>query len=172
VDDFFLIAEVKAVFNSNGFLLIESFSDFPERFFNLSCVYLEIFNSRKKFFVENVIETDGKIAVKFKGFDNAEDVRFLLGKKIYVDEEHSVKLSNDTFFIHDLIGSTVFRGDELFGLLKDVITMPANDVYIIKDLNNREVLVPAVKSFIKSFDPVKKILELTSDCDLLYNDED
>lgn len=171
MDDFFLIAEVKAVHGSNGFLLIESYSDFSDRFFNLNSVYLEFFSSRKEFFVENVIEVDGKIAVKFKGFDNAEDVKFLLGKKIYVDKEHSVKLSADTYFIHDLIGSKVYRRGELFGSLEDVMVLSANDVYVIKDINQKKVLVPAVKDYIKSFDPDRKRLELMPDCDLLYDDE-
>jgi len=171
VDDLFLIAEVAEVFNSSGFVLINSFSDFSERFFKLNSVYFEFFNSRKEFFVENVIEVNGNIAIKFKGIDNAEDVKFLIGKKIYVDKNHSVKLSADTYFIHDLIGSKVFKESKFFGILEDVLVMPANDVYVIKDTNQKKVLVPATKQYIKSFDPDSKKLELMPDCDLLYDDE-
>ena len=171
MDDFFLIAEIKAVYGIKGYVLIESFSDFSERFYTLNSVYLELYSSRKEFFVENVTEVDGKLAIKFKGFDNNEDVKFLLGKKIYVDKEHSVKLSDDTYFIHDLIGCEVFQGSKLIGFLEDVMILASNDVYLMKDLDNRKFSVPAIKSYIKSFDPVNKKLELMLDCDLLYDDE-
>ena len=171
MDDFFLIAEVKAVYGSKGFVLIESYSDFSERFFKLNSVYLEFFSSRKEFFVENVMEVGGNFALKFKGFDNNEDVKFLLGKKIYVDKEHSVKLSADTYFIHDLIGSEVFQGSKLIGLLEDVLILHSNDVYVIRDADKKKILIPAIKDYVQSFDPVKKRLELIPDCDLLYDDE-
>jgi 16S rRNA processing protein RimM len=171
VDDLFLVAEVKAVYGSKGFVLIGSYSDFSERFFKLNSVYLEFFSSTKEFFVENVMKVGGNFAIKFKGFDNDEEVKFLLGKKIYVDKEHSIKLSDDTYFIHDLIESEVFQGSKFIGFLEDVLTLQSNDVYIIRDAEKKKILVPAIKDYIESFDPVKKRLELIPDCDLLYDDE-
>jgi 16S rRNA processing protein RimM len=171
VDNFFLIAEIKAVHGSNGLVLIDSYSDFSERFFKLNSVFIDLFGSKKEFFVENVIEVSGRIALKFKNFNSGEDVKILVGKKIFVEEKNSVKLSKDTYFVHDLIGSEVFRNSKLLGVVEDVLAYPANDVYLIKDINQKNLLVPAIKDFIKSFDPLKKRLELVDDCDLLYDDE-
>lgn len=171
MDNFFLIAEIKAVHGSNGLVLIDSFSDFSERFFKLKSVFIELFGLKKEFFVENVIEVGGRIALKFKNFNSAEDVKILIGKRIFVEEKNSIKLSKDTYFVHDLIGSEVFRNSKLIGHVEDVLAYPANDVYLIKDLAKKNIMVPAVKDFIKSFEPGKKILELVDDCDLLYDDE-
>lgn len=171
MDNFFLIAEIKAVHGSNGLVLIDSFSDFSERFFKLKSVFIELFGLKKEFFVENVIEVGGRIALKFKNFNSAEDVRILIGKRIFVEEKNSIKLSKDTYFVHDLIGSEVFRNSKLIGHVEDVLAYPANDVYLIKDLAKKNIMIPAVKDFIKSFEPGKKILELVDDCDLLYDDE-
>jgi len=171
VDDFFLIAEIKAVHSSGGFVLIDSFSDFSERFFKLKSVFIEVFGLKKEFFVENVAEVNGRVALKFKNFDSADDVKILVGTKIFVDEKNSVKLSEDTYFVHDLIGSEVFRNGGFVGHIEDVFAYPANDVYLINDPGQRKIMVPAVKDFIKSFDPAKKKIELVDDCDLLYDDE-
>ena len=171
MNDFFLIAEIKAVHSSSGFVLIDSFSDFTERFFKLKSVFIEVFGLKKEFFVENVIEVSGRIALKFKNFNSAEDVKILVGKQIFVDEKNSVKLSKDTYFVHDLIGSEVYRNSLLIGHIEDVLAYPANDVYLIKDVDQKNFMIPAVKDFIKSFDAVKKRLELVDDCDLLYDDE-
>lgn len=171
MDNFFLIAEIKAVHGSNGLVLIDSFSDFSERFFKLKSVFIELFGLKKEFFVENVIEVGGRIALKFKNFNSAEDVKILIGKRIFVEEKNSIKLSKDTYFVHDLIGSEVFRNSKLIGHVEDVLAYPANDVYLIKDLAKKNIMIPAVKDFIKSFEPGEKKLELVDDCDLLYDDE-
>jgi len=89
-----------------------------------------------------------------------------------VDEEDVVKLPEDVFFVHDLIGSKVYRNNSLFGTVKDVLSFPANDVYVIEGENGEEKLIPAVRSFVESFDPEKKILVLKPGEDLYEDDED
>ena len=171
MDDFFLIAEIKAVYGTDGFVLIDSFSDFSDRFLKLEYVFIEFFGSSKEFIVENIKSINGRYAIKFKGFDSKNSADLLVGKRIYVDNESAVKLSDNTYYIHDLIGSKVYKGSEFIGSLEDVLIMPANDVYLIKDLKGKKILIPAIKDYIKSFDPKTKKLELISDCDLLYDDE-
>ena len=172
MDDYFLIAEIKAVYGSDGYVIIESFSDFSERFSRLKNVFLEFFGNMKEFVVEDSLIKGNKIALKFKGVDSADDAKIFLYKKIFVDQKNSVKLDEDTFFVHDIIGSQVYKESKLFGVVEDVLILPANDVYVVKDLDNRKALVPAVKDFILNFNPVEKRLDLVSNCDLLYDDED
>lgn len=171
MDDLYLIAEIKSAFGTEGFVFIDSYSDFKERFFELKKAFVFIFGNFKELTVEAVREVDDKIALKFLGFNNADDVQSLIDKKLYVDKENVVKLSEDTFFIHDLIGSTVLRNDVNIGIVEDVFVLPANDVLEINN-GNRKILVPIVKDFIQSFDSGKKIIVLKKDCDLLYDDED
>ncbi|MEG8948109.1 ribosome maturation factor RimM [Rosettibacter firmus] len=169
--DLILIAVVRSVFNNEGFVLVDSYSDFNDRFFNLKTVYIEFFGNSKEFIVEKADIIDNNVVLKIKGFDNYEDAALLINKNIYVDIENAVKLDNDTYFIHDLIDSEVYRNGKLLGYLKDVIVLKSNDVYVIKDLEGREILIPAVKDYIKSFDPKEKRLELVEDCDLLYDED-
>ena len=171
-DDLILIAEIKNVHGSNGFITIDSFSDFSNRFYELNSVFIEVFGSMKEFFVENVSEVSGRFALKLKGFNSDEDVKILIGKKIYVDKEHSIKLSDDTYFIHDLIGSEVFRDLKRVGIIKDVVLLPANDIYVVEDEKKNRLLIPAIKDYIKNFDANLKRLELVPGCDLFYDDED
>ncbi len=171
MDDLFLIAEVKAVIGSNGFVLIDSFSDFSERFFKLQNVVIEFFGADKEFFVEDVKRSGDNFALKFKGIDSEDDAKMFLRKKIFIDKKNSVKLSENTFFIHDVIGCKVFRNSEFIGYVKDVLILPANDVYVIENADQKEILLPAVKDYIKEFDSELKTLVLVPDCDLLYDDE-
>ena len=171
MDELFLIAEIKAVHGSNGFVLIDSFSDFSNRFFSLKSVFLEIFGSKKEFFIESVLEVKNRIAIKLKGFDSGDDVQQFIGKKVYVNDEQSVKLSEDTFFIHDLIGSKVFQESVFVGTIIDVLVLPANDVLVVQNEKGKRILVPVIKNYIKDFVVELKRLELVPGCDLLYDDE-
>jgi len=172
VDDFFLIAKILSVSGKEGFLKILSYSDFPERFVRLKNVFIDFFGEKKNFLVEKVKSQSRKsgILLKFKGFDTDKDAQVLVGKDIFVGKNNLVELPEGYFFIHDIIGSEVYRNDEKFGVVKDVLIYPANDVYVIEETGGGEILIPAVKDYIKSFDPEKKILILKPGSGI-YEDE-
>jgi len=172
VNEYFLVAEIKTIFNKNGFLSLISHSDEPERFLSLRKVYIEIFGDMKEFMVEKVVPVKNYFTIKFVNFNSDQDVDFFVGKRIYVDSENLVKLTEDTFFIHDLIDSRVFAEGKPAGILKDVIKLPSNDVYVIHDLSGKEFLVPAVKDYVESFDKINKTLNLKPGYNIFENDED
>ena len=171
MDEYFLIAKIISVSGNDGYVRITSFSDFPERFFELSKVYLEFFDDKKEFFVEDVVKRKKDFFIKFKNFDSADETEILLGKEIYVDSANVVSLPENHYFIHDLVGSKVLRNGEEFGIIKDVLVFPANDVYVIDNFG-KEILIPAVKDFIESFNPEKKILILKPGESFYEDDED
>jgi len=172
VKEYFLIAKIISIYGKNGFVRIKSYSDFPDRFFDLVKVYLDFWGSKKKFVVQKAIKRKDYLALKFKNFDSAQDAAFLVDKEIFINGKNLVQLPEDYHFVHDLVGSKVFRNDVEIGILKDVLKYPANDVYAIESKSGRELLLPAVSEFIKSFDPYKKVLILTPGDNFYENDED
>lgn len=158
--DFYLIAKVVSVFGKQGYVKIKSFSDFPERFSGLKKVYIDFFGDKKVFNVESLVKNKGNLLLRFSNFSTAEDAAILINRDVYVDEENIVELPEFTFFIHDLIGSEVIEEGKSLGTITDVQAFPANDVYVVQEADGKELLIPAVKEIIESFDPVKKILVL------------
>jgi 16S rRNA processing protein RimM len=65
----------------------------------------------------------------------------------------------------------VIRNNEKLGTITDVISYPANDVYIIKNTGGKEILLPAINDLIISFDSTKKVMILKPGGEL-YEDED
>ena len=184
MNEYFLIAKVVSVYekprskqglsgfkpDGEGFVKIFSFSDFPERFFNLKQVYIDFFDEKKEFCIERVERIKDFFLLKFKNFDTNSDASVFVGKEIFVTKENLVKLPENYFFVHDLIDSSVYRNNNYFGKIKDVLSYPANDVYVI-DNNGAEILIPAVQDYIESFDSEKKILVLKPG-EELYDNED
>ncbi|MBU0558331.1 MAG: ribosome maturation factor RimM [Bacteroidetes bacterium] len=171
MDNFFLVAEISSVYNKDGFVSAKVFSDFPERFFNLKNVFVDLFGGLRKLFIEEIEMSGNEILMKFKNFDSQKDVEPLVGNKVYIKSEQSVKLEKDIFFIHDLIGCEILFKNEFFGTLIDVMQFPANDVYVIIDSGGNEVLIPAVKDYIEKIDIVKRRIILIKNLEYFEDDE-
>ena len=101
------------------------------------------------------------VILKFEDFDNMNDVEKFRQCKIFVDREHAVKLSDDEYFVADLLGiNVVDESGKTIGELSDVIETGANDVYIVKNEQGEEILIPAIKDCILEIDINKKIMKV------------
>ena len=71
--------------------------------------------SKERIFSRRWSNQQNKIfTLKFRNFNSDNDVEVLIGREIFVDEANIVKLPENYFFIHDLVGSRVFRNEIIF----------------------------------------------------------
>lgn len=170
--EYILIARIEQTFGKDGFVRLQSFSDFPERFFDLKKVYIDFWGEKKKFYVEDVKDAKGKIIIKFKKFDSLRDSQVLINREVFVDEKDALSLPENHFYVHDLINSEVYMKTERIGVVSDVIKGKGNDVLVILDNEKKEILIPFVLNFIEKFDTAKKKLILNISKDFLEEHED
>lgn len=171
MSEYFLIAKITSIYKKEGFVKTEIYSDYPERFEKLKIVFLDFWGDKKKFIVEKVKEHKNSFLIRFKNFYSERETGVLVGRDIYVDEKTKIELPENNYFVHDLIGSSVFIKDENIGFAKDIIKTPANDVLVINSKDGKEILVPFVLAYIDGIDSVKKLIKL-KDLDLSPDDED
>lgn len=127
-------------------------TDDVNRFKRLKEVILDTGKEQMQLQIEGVKFFKQFAILKFKGYDNINDIEKYRGKSLFVTRDNAVKLKKDEYFIADLIGMKVENEDASFcGILMDVITTGANDVYVV-DCGGREVLIPAIKDCILSVD--------------------
>lgn len=90
------------------------------------------------------------VLVKFKGIDTVEAATALRGKTLSIDRS-DVKLEEGAVFVQDLLGMAVYdQNGEKLGAIKDVLTMPKNDVYVVQ--GKHEYMIPAVKEYVTKID--------------------
>ena len=107
---------------------------------------LELSIEQVKFFKNMVI-------LKFKGYDNINDVETWRQRDLLITRDQAVKLKEDEYFITDLIGLTVVNEEEtVLGRVKDVLETGANDVYVVELTGGKELLLPAIKDCILNVD--------------------
>lgn len=87
------------------------------------------------------------VLARLEGIDTPEQASLLRGQVISIDRA-DVKLPEGSVFIADLIGCKALdEGGQELGVIRDVLTLPANDVYVIKGA--RQYMIPAVKEFVR-----------------------
>lgn len=122
-------------------------TDDPKRFCDLKEVKLDTGKGFIDLEIENVKFFKQFVILKFKKYDNINDIEKYKGKQLYVTRENAVSLEEDEYFIADIIGLDVLNEDgEHIAMVSDVMQTGANDVYILKmDEDDKEVLIPAIK---------------------------
>ena len=127
-------------------------TDDPKRFRRLKEVILVQGKTERTLEIECVKFFKSMVILKLQGFDTRDDVERLRQCSLYVTREKAVRLQKDEYFIADLLGSRILDGDredEEIGVLEDVMTTGANDVYVIRMKDGRELLLPAIKQCVQ-----------------------
>lgn len=92
--------------------------------------------------------------VSFNGFNNINDVLFLLKKKVYFDKS-SLLLDDDEVLDSELINYQVVSSDGIKGSITEIF-MASKDNKILRILFDREVLIPYNSPLIKKIDKKNK----------------
>ena len=109
--------------------------------------------------LEKAIGNGKRMRFKFEGIDSELKAKNIIGKTIYA----STKADDEINLIaSDLIGFDVVTDTAHFvGELKDVMWLPANDVYIVFD-GDKELLIPIISEIILSINYDKKQILIAS----------
>lgn len=132
-------------------------TDDPNRFKKLKKVILDTGKEQLNLEISSVKFFKNLVILKFKGFDNINDIERYKGCDLLVTRENAVPLEENEYYIVDLIGCTVVTDEgETLGELVDVMTTGANDVYVVETAEGKEVLLPYTAECILNIDIDKK----------------
>ena len=81
----------------------------------------------------------------------------LQGRELFVTRDQMPTLEEGQYLVRDLVGSQVITEDgQLFGVLTEVLSPGANDVYVVEMKKGKEVLLPAIPDCILDVDITNK----------------
>ena len=163
-----------------GEVLAELFTDFPERFESQKRVYLaapgfdgEADDARAgevMAFWLPVGKKQGRIVLHFAGIDSISDAESIAGLDVVVPREERLRLDDESVYISELIGCTVFDGVRAVGVVEDVqFAMSADGARRLDEAaplltvispDGDEVLIPFAKSFLVSVDTEAKRIDM------------
>jgi 16S rRNA processing protein RimM len=98
----------------------------------------------------------GGYILQFSGFSDISQIETRIGWELVCRGSQLPVLPADEYYHFQLLGLPVFnQSGEKLGLLSEIMTIPANEVYVIKPDNpaqGEELLLPAVGAYIKKID--------------------
>ncbi len=128
-------------------------TDNPERFRDLKQVILDTGDEYKSLHVAGVKFFKNQVILKFREFQDINEIEQYKGKDLLVTRDQAVPLEENENFITDLIDMEVYTDeDKRLGILRDVLQTGANDVYVVETEEGKEVLLPAIPSCILKVD--------------------
>ncbi|MBQ9200424.1 MAG: 16S rRNA processing protein RimM [Lachnospiraceae bacterium] len=153
MEDIFRIGVITSTHGLKGEVKVFPTTDDVGRFKKLKKCFIrtkdkdiEVEKNSCKFFKNMVI-------LSFKEFNNINDIEKYKGCDLYVTRENAVPLNEDEFYISDIIGADVYEENgNLLGQLSDVLKTGANDVFVVKLPDKKEVLIPVIKEFVPDMD--------------------
>ncbi len=152
--DFVSIGVVTSVHGIKGEILVTPITDSPEQFFQLKKVYLKDRQGPRRIFdIESVRRKKNALIIKMVSVNTRDQAETLKGYRVEkaFDVQKSA-LKTDEFYIFELIGLNIKTTDgRWLGEITDVMQMPANDVYIVKN-DDEEILIPAIGDVVKKVD--------------------
>lgn len=154
MDKEIVIGKIVAPHGVRGDIRIMPLTDRPEQFLNLSYLLLE---DGRQLTVKAARFHKRMVLVSTKEITTMNDAELLRDKKILIRAEDLPPLEEGRFYVADLIGLPVFdeEGKQL-GSFKDSITTGSNDVYIVAVPGGKDLLIPALKIYVREINLQEK----------------
>lgn len=160
-DDMLRVGVITSPHGVHGEVNVFPTTDDAKRFLDLKTVYIDTKKELLEREIAGVKFFKNMVILKFKDMDDRNEMEKLRNCDILINREDAVPLGEDEYFICDLIGcDIVLESGEKLGVLKDVITTAANDVYEVEKTDGKEILIPAIRDCILETDIEKKVIKV------------
>lgn len=146
--------EVGKIVNTHGIkgeVRVQSVTDFPdERYAKGAELVIE---RGKNDFIPVVIASHrvhkSFDLLTFEGYPTINEVEQFKNSKLMVDESLIPALGENEYHVNQIIGSKVVDESNVeIGTLKEVLSLPANDVWVVERKGKKDLLLPYIEAVI------------------------
>jgi 16S rRNA processing protein RimM len=159
-DEWVAVGKVVGVFGIGGEVKVEAFTSFPERFAETPLLYAGA--QHTPFKVLRSHPHKHHVLLQLEGTQTVEAAERLRGLTLYIPADQIHALTENQYYLHDVVGLRVLHvdGREL-GTVKDILLTGGIDLFVVQSSQTgKEILLPAVKEFIKTVDIPAGVLEV------------
>lgn len=151
--EYFEIGQIVNHFGIKGMVKVNPFTDDISQFEKLKSILLVKDGKLSEVEIEETKYSKNQVLLKLKGINTVEEAEKYRGCYLKIARSNSKKLPKDTYFIADLLGLTVYTDENiLLGKVEDIYNSGANDIYVIKSEDGKQILLPGTKEVIKQID--------------------
>ncbi len=146
-----MVGEILKPWGYRGEVKVQILTDFPKRLAKLKTAYLG--TDARVVQVERARLHSGFALMKFAGVDTPEAAARLRGQVVQIPAEEAAPLPAGQYYHHQIIGLEVFTAEGArLGTVEEILETGANDIYLVRRDDGREVLLPAIQDVIQEID--------------------
>ena len=151
--EYFEIGQIVNTFGIKGQVKVTPFTDDIRRFDELKTILVEKNGKKQVKEIEDVKYHKNMVLIKFKGIEDINMAETLRNAYLKIKREEARKLPQDTYYIADLLGLSVYTDEgEYLGKVDDIYSTKAHDIYVVKNEEGKQILLPGRKEVIQQVD--------------------
>ena len=154
MDKEIVIGKIVAPHGVRGDIRILPSTEKPEQFLDLDYLLLK---DGHKLHIQSARFHKRMVLVTTKELTTMNDAELLRNQEVLIKAEDLPQLDEGQFYVADLIGIPVYTEDgQQIGTFKDALSTGSNDVYVIAVPGAKDILLPALKIYVKEINIVEK----------------
>lgn len=157
----FLVGKIVGTFGNKGDIKILPLISPGDLLLELRSVFIENENNKKQGF--NILKSKRHkniYIISLEGINDMDVAEALSGFSVYVPNIEFKQLQENEYYYHELIGLTAYsETGELIGKV-DHILKCGNDVLVIKDGNEKEIMVPFADKLVPEINLKEKTITI------------
>lgn len=168
MDELVAIAKIVRTRGLKGEVVAEVLTDFPGRFELLDKVTaVREDGGRSELKIENHWFQNGRVILKFAGFDSIESGETLRNVEICVPESEAVELATDEYFDWELAGCKVETLDgKHIGKVRELMRTGGTELLVVEG-ETKEFLIPFARAICVEVDIENRLIKVDSPDGLL-----
>lgn len=157
--EYLVIGFLRRPHGVKGEILMDIHTDFPERL--RPGVTLFVGEEHLPMQLAGCRPHQTGLLVRFRGLETPEQAGQYRNTWVYVRTADRPPLPKGEYYHHQLLGLNVVADDDRpLGVLVDILETGANDVYVVRDADGRETLLPAIPAVILDIRPVDRFMRV------------
>lgn len=161
-EEFITVGQLGRPRGTDGEIYVTPLTDFPERFENMTEIYISSGDSWSKVKLLSSKIISGRPVLKLENINSPEEASRLTNRYLAVPKDNIIVPPKDSYYIFDVVGCEVFddKTKNKIGVIIDIEEYPANDAYIVKTNDGKRYTIAAVKRFIIDVNVKAKRVEI------------
>ncbi|HYO90236.1 MAG TPA: ribosome maturation factor RimM [Pyrinomonadaceae bacterium] len=161
-EELIAVARAVKVRGLRGEVVAELLTDFPERFEGLErLIAVGTDGKRQVLELEEHWFQQGRVVLKFAGYDSIEAASVLVGSEFTVLESERVELEEDEFYDWELEGCTVWTIEgERLGRVREIMRTGGVEMLVVDNGEGRDYLIPMAEEICVEIDIEQKLVRV------------
>lgn len=144
-DDCYYLGYIVKPHGFKGAFQIKLDVSFPEEYIGMESLFVDLDEQLVPFFITDIqLLNNQKAKVTFEDVNDAESVKQLVGKQLFLPLDNLPELSGNHFYYHEIKGFSLYsQSNEHLGAITEVRDAPAQDL-LVSEKDGIEILIPIV----------------------------